>query len=154
MHLSEFAFWTDPERQLNSLMQACSESTTMIIESTANGFNRFSELYYGSVNGENAFNNYFFNWINGSTLFEGQYKQAVEEYLALNNNQMLEEGQLDGEEVDLMRLGATIEQLIWRRSKVGISGVEKFHQEYPKDSFVQGAYQHRYHILYQQEEEM
>jgi hypothetical protein len=131
VHLSEFAFWADPERQLNSLMQACSESSTLIIESTANGFNNFSELYYGSVNGENAFNNYFFNWINGSTLFKGQYDQCVEEYLALHNNKMLEEIELDEEEVMLKKLGATMEQLIWRRAKVGISGLDKFHQEYP-----------------------
>ena len=131
VHLSEFAFWADPERQLNSLMQACSESSTLIIESTANGFNNFSELYYGSTNGENAFNSYFFNWINGSTLFKGQYEQSVQEYLALHNNEMLKETELDGEEQELRRFGATMEQLVWRRAKVGISGIEKFHQEYP-----------------------
>lgn len=131
VHLSEFAFWTDPERQLNSLMQACSESSTLIIETTANGFNNFSELYYGAVNGDNAFNHYFFNWINGSTLFKRQYEQCVEEYKALHNGRMLTVGELNAEEKELMELGATLEQLVWRRSKVGISGIDKFHQEYP-----------------------
>lgn len=131
VHLSEYAFWADPERQLNSLMQACSESSTLIIESTANGFNNFSELYYGAVNGDNAFNHYFFNWINGSTLFKGQYEQCVEEYKALHNGNMLTVGELDAEEKNLMDLGATLEQLVWRRAKVGISGLDKFHQEYP-----------------------
>ena len=112
-------------------MQACSQSSTLIIETTANGFNNFSELYYGAVNGDNAFNHYFFNWINGSTLFNEQYVQAVEEYKALHNNNMLTVGELDAEEKNLMALGATLEQLVWRRSKVGISGLEKFHQEYP-----------------------
>jgi hypothetical protein len=44
---------------------------------------------------------------------------------------MLEEIELDEEEVMLRQLGATMEQLIWRRAKVGISGLDKFHQEYP-----------------------
>ena len=70
VHLSEFAFWKDQERQLKSIMQAVSSSATVIIESTSNGFNEYSSLYLQAKNGENAFKPSFFIWINGRSLFE------------------------------------------------------------------------------------
>ena len=139
VHLSEYAFWSEPEKHLNALMQACSDSATIIIESTANGYNSFSELFFGAERGENAFKSFFYSWVDGGALYQGIYKQAVDEYLALNNNKMLTVGELDGEERNLMDMGATIEQLIWRRSKIGVTGIDKFKQEYPAtpdESFI------------------
>ena len=130
-HCSEIAFWKDTERHLKALSQACSESSTLILESTANGFNRFSELYYQAKNGENDFKPFFFNWINGRTLFKGQYDLAVEKYLATHKGQMIDIADYDAEEKLLAELGATPEQIIWRRSKISTEGVDTFHVEYP-----------------------
>ena len=130
-HCSEIAFWTDIERHMKALSQACSESSTMILETTANGFNRFSELYFQSKNKENDFRCCFFNWINGRTLFEGQYKIAVDKYLANNDGVMLTPDKCKKEEKELLKLGATIDQIIWRRSKIAAEGEDTFKVEYP-----------------------
>lgn len=130
-HLSEFAFWNDPERHLKALSQACSASSKIVIETTANGFNKFSELYFQSKNKENDYKVYFFNWINGRTLFEDQYKIAVEKYKSTHKGQMLTEEDLDEEERQLVENGATMDQIIWRRSKISVEGLDSFHQEYP-----------------------
>ena len=48
VHLSEFAFWKDQQRQLKSIMQAVTSSSTVIIESTSNGYNEYSSLFFTS----------------------------------------------------------------------------------------------------------
>ena len=130
-HCSEIAFWTDIERHMKSLSQACSESSTLILESTANGFNRFSELYYQAKSKENDFNAYFFNWINGRTLFKGQYDIAVQKYLNSHNERMLTIEELDNDEKQLIEMGATMDQIIWRRGKISTEGLDTFHVEFP-----------------------
>jgi hypothetical protein len=130
-HCSEIAFWKDTERHMKALSQACSETSTLILESTANGFNRFSELYYQAKNGENDFKPFFFNWINGRTLFKGQYNIAVEKYKANHNGQMITVAEYDDEELQLAEMGATPEQIVWRRGKISTEGLDTFHVEYP-----------------------
>lgn len=139
VHLSEFSFWKNQDTQLKSILQAVSSSATVVIESTSNGFNKYSELFLQAKNGENAFQSFFFNWINGRSLFEKQYKQSVKEYLAKHNKQMLTEDDYDEEEKELAKLGMTPEQAIWRRDKISISGIDAFHIEFPstpEESFV------------------
>lgn len=139
VHLSEFAFWKDQDRQLKSVMQAVSSSATVIIESTSNGFNEYSNLYLTAKNGENAFKPFFFYWINGRSLFEPQYKQSVELYKAQHNGKMLTPDEYDEEEQQLAKLGMTPEQAVWRRDKISISGIDAFHVEYPstpEESFI------------------
>ena len=130
-HLSEFAFWNDPSRHLKALSQACSASSKIVIETTANGFNTFSELYFQSKNNENDYKVFFFNWINGRSLFEDQYAIAVDKYKAKHNGQMLIEDELDEEEKQLVEDGAALDQIVWRRSKISVEGLDAFHQEYP-----------------------
>lgn len=130
-HCSEIAFWKDTERHMKALSQACSESSTLILESTANGFNRFSELYYQAKNGENDFKPFFFNWINGRTLFQGQYDIAVEKYKASHSGEMITEDDYDDDEKQLVEMGATPEQIVWRRGKISTEGLDTFHVEFP-----------------------
>lgn len=130
-HCSEIAFWKDTERHMKALSQACSESSTLILESTANGFNRFSELYYQAKNGENDFKPFFFNWINGRTLFQGQYDIAVQKYKASHNGEMISENEYTEEEKQLIEMGATPDQIIWRRGKISTEGLDTFHVEFP-----------------------
>ncbi len=139
VHLSEFAFWKDQDRQLKSVMQAVSSSATVIIESTSNGFNSYANLLLQAKNGENAFCYFFFNWINGRSLFIPQYEQAVALYKAQHNDNMLTEEEYDEEEQRLAKLGMTPEQAVWRRQKISVSGLDAFHVEYPstpEESFI------------------
>ena len=139
VHLSEFAFWKDQDRQIQSIMQAVSNSATVIIESTSNGFNLYSDLFMQAKRGENAFKPFFFNWINGRALFKKQYAEAVRLWKAQHNKQMLTEDEYDEEEKELARLGMTPEQAVWRRQKISISSLDAFHVEYPstpEESFL------------------
>lgn len=139
VHLLEFAFWKDQDRQLKSVMQAVSSSATVIIESTSNGFNSYANLLLQAKNGENAFRYFFFNWINGRSLFIPQYEQAVALYKAQHNDNMLTEEEYDEEEQRLAKLGMTPEQAVWRRQKISVSGLDAFHVEYPstpEESFI------------------
>ena len=139
VHLSEYAFWKDQERQLKSIMQAVTSSATVIVESTSNGYNNYSNLFLQAQNGENAFKPFFFNWINGRSLFKTQYDESVKLYKAQHNGKMLTEDEYDEEEKSLAKLGMTPEQAVWRRDKISISGLDAFHVEYPstpEESFV------------------
>ena len=98
LHMSEYAMWKNQEGQMQSLMQAVTESATCIIESTTKGFNSFTSTYMQARNGENDFKPFFFNWINGRTLFEPQYKLAVKSWKARHNSKMLTEDEYDEEE--------------------------------------------------------
>lgn len=131
LHCSEYAMWKDQERQMQSMMQAVTESCTVIIESTTKGFNSFTSTYMQARNGENDFKPFFFNWINGYTLFEPQYKQAVKSYKARHNGKMLTEDEYDDEEKSLAKLGMTPEQAVWRRMKIAESSLDAFHEEFP-----------------------
>lgn len=131
LHCSEFAMWKDQERQMQSLMQAVTESCTVIIESTTKGFNSFTSTYMQATNKENDFKPFFFSWINARKLFEPQYKQAVKSYKARHNGKMLTEDEYDEEEKYLATLGMTPEQAVWRRGKIAESSLDAFHEEYP-----------------------
>lgn len=138
VHLSEFAFWKNQEQQLQSILQAASESATIIIESTSNGINQFSNLAIQAKNKENSFKLFFFNWINGKTLFQKQYDKAVKNYVSIHGK-MLTEDELEPEEQILLQKGATVPQLIWRREKISVNGLESFRVEYPstmEESFM------------------
>lgn len=129
-HCSEIAFWKDTARHLKALSQACSESSTLILESTANGFNTFSEVYYKAKNKENDYKAFFFGWVNGRTLFQGQYDIAVKKYMSTHDH-MLTKDEYDEDELALDKLGATPDQIIWRRSKIATEGEETFQVEFP-----------------------
>lgn len=130
-HCSEIAFWKDIERHMKALSQACSESSTLILESTADGYNRFSELYFQAKNHENDYKCYFFNWINGRTLFQGQYDIAVKKWKASHKNKMITPEEYDADEKQLAELGATPDQIVWRRGKISTEGIDTFHVEFP-----------------------
>lgn len=139
VHLSEFAFWKDQQRQLKSIMQAVTSSATVIIESTSNGFNDYSSLFIQAQNGENAFKPFFFNWIDGRALFESQYADSVRTYKAQHNGQMLTPDEYDEEELQLAARGMTPDQAVWRRDKISILGADAFRVEYPatpEESFM------------------
>lgn len=121
VHISEYAFWQKGKKEiLTGILQAVPpmSGTMVFIESTANGYDHFKELWDGAVSGENGFMPVFFAWHDNpeySMLYSG---------FALTE----EEKQLK-KQFDL-----TNDQLEWRRwcIKTNCSGdVEQFRQEYP-----------------------
>lgn len=122
VHLSEFAFWSgDKNTTLLGIMQAVPDDvdTMVIIESTANGFNEFKDLWDGAVAGTNGWRPVFLPWY-----MEPEYRKPVEpgtvwteEELRIQETYHLDE-----------------EQLSWRRwcIKTNCGGDEQlFWQEYP-----------------------
>ena len=121
LHISELAFWTgDKKKTLVGLMQAVPNTpdTTVIIESTANGFEYYKELWDDAVAGRNDFIPIFIGW------------NELQEY------QMHYTGfELTKEEKELQQTyGLTLEQLTWRRWCIANNcggDIEQFKQEYP-----------------------
>lgn len=127
VHMSEFAFWPGDKRETYSgIMQAVPDmpGTIVIIESTANGFDEFKELWDRAVEAqargdEEGFIPVFFPWYEMS-----DYRRAVPAGFE----------RTEEEERLAAAFKLSDEQLAWRRwcIEVNCGGeLEKFHQEYP-----------------------
>jgi hypothetical protein len=121
LHLSELAFWGgDVQATLTGLLQSVPNlpTTSIIIESTANGFETFKKLWEQAVNGESDFVPLFVAW------------WELPEYAMPYNGFTLTE-----EEKELQKLyNLTLEQLTWRRWCIRNNcqnSIEQFKQEYP-----------------------
>lgn len=122
VHMSEFAFWNNAMEVYSSVMQCVpnTSNSMVIIESTANGYNHFKDLWDQACAGENDFVPLFFAWYE------------------LKDYRMKYDGfDLDQEEQELKRkYGVDNEQLAWRRwcikNNCG-NDIDKFHQEYPSN---------------------
>ena len=120
LHVSELAWWTgDKKNTLMGLTQTVpNETNTMvIIESTANGYEYFKELWDRAVDGESDYFALFVAW------FElEEYKQEYTGFAFTEEERRLKE---------LYNLSN--EQLAWRRWKIKDLGGDEnlFKQEYP-----------------------
>jgi hypothetical protein len=119
LHLSELAFWNETFAKDNytAITQtvANTPNTAIIIESTANGFNLFRELWYG----DNDYEKVFIGWNE-----EPSYS------IQCDNLPNKTEYEIELQE----QYNLTDSQLLWRRwcIKNNCSGdVNKFKQEYP-----------------------
>ena len=119
--MSELAFWQgDKKATLTGLLQAVPNTpdTMVVIESTANGFEYFKELWDDAVAGKNDFVPIFIGW---NELQE--YKMTYTGF------------ELTKEEKELQKTyGLTLEQLTWRRWCIANNcgnDIEQFKQEYP-----------------------
>lgn len=122
VHLSEFAFWKGNKNEiLDGVMQAVPAelNTLVVIESTANGYNEFKDLWDGAQAGTNGWVPLFIAWFH-----EEQYRMAVPEGTVWDE----EERAL----MDAYRLDP--EQMAWRRWCIAVNchgDKRKFQQEYP-----------------------
>jgi hypothetical protein len=119
-HLSEVAFYHDISLVMASLMQAVPNlpGTAVYLESTANSFNEFHQLYSRAVAKEGEFEAAFIPWTADSS-----YRAPVPPGFTL-----------DSEEAQLKALhGLSDEQVMWRRGKILELG-ERFPQEFPIDA--------------------
>jgi hypothetical protein len=121
LHLSELAFWEgDVTATLTGLFQAVPNlpDTMIIIESTANGFEKFKELWDQAVEGENDFIPLFVAWYELP-----EYSMPYSGFTLTEEEETLKE---------LYNL--TNDQLEWRRWCIRNNcqnDIEQFKQEYP-----------------------
>ena len=121
-HLSEFAFWPGEKNDtLVGILQAVpsERGTLVVIESTANGYDAFHELWERAVRGESGFLPLFFPWFEME-----EYRKPVPPGTVWT-----------GKEQELARrFGLDEEQLAWRRWCIANNcggDEDKFRQEYP-----------------------
>lgn len=62
LHISEAGFVKDFDELVASTFEAVPKEGTIVIESTANGFNHFYDLWREAKNGKNEFKPHFYNW--------------------------------------------------------------------------------------------
>lgn len=134
VHLSEVAFMNEYlDKQLVAIEQALTPNGSLICESTANGLNRFSEMWNKAVTGESPMWKYFFfSWVQDKIMFADEYREYARRYKSIYGAS-LTVGDLDQREQALYDKGATLQQLMWRRLKISNSNEEKFSQEFPSN---------------------
>lgn len=121
LHLSELAFWEgDKKATMTGLLQAVPNTpdSMIIIESTANGYEYFKEMWDRAVAGESDFYPLFIGW--------NELKEYSMPYTGFDLTQ--EERELKG------KYNLTLDQLTWRRWCIqnNCSGdINQFKQEYP-----------------------
>jgi hypothetical protein len=119
LHISELAKWENPEQTMTSIMQAVPDkNAVVIVESTANGMNYFSDLWDAAVDKRNNFAPLFVSW------------HENPEYVATYKGFVLTEY----EEKIKSLYDLSLEQLQWRRNTIEdkLNGDESlFKQEYP-----------------------
>lgn len=119
-HLSEVAFWDHPDTAMLSILQCIpnENDTICIIESTANGFNYFYDMWNKAVKGENDFIPIFFAWY-----MDSEYVAKYDGFILTPYEEEIKE-----------KFNLINEQLAWRRwaIKNQCGGDENlFRQEYP-----------------------
>lgn len=131
VHVSEAAFCNENiDRQILAIEQCLTPNGQIIVESTANGFNFFSDMYSKAAQGESLYKPFFFGWVDDRLMFEDEYGQFAKRYVALHGILPTVE-ELDSYEIGLYNRGATIEQIVWRRLKISNSSESQFAQEFP-----------------------
>ncbi|MGE4321217.1 MAG: hypothetical protein AB7E61_07195 [Acholeplasmataceae bacterium] len=128
LHASEVAFWPgDKKVTLNGLLQAVPKKfdTLVFLESTANGFDYFKDLWDGAVAGENGYIPFFAAWY------------ELEEYVDDATGFVLNEdiSKYGDEKLIMETYNLTLEQMAWRRNKIKEPGndLALFKQEYPSN---------------------
>lgn len=123
VHASECAFYPDPYTLMTGLNQTIpnKHGTIVILESTANGRgNWFHKQWMAAEEGESEYIPLFFPWWK-------HYEYAMATTLNIRS-------ELDPEERELLRMGASFEHIAWRRWAIvnkANGDLDYFMQEYP-----------------------
>ncbi|WP_394137439.1 hypothetical protein [Cytobacillus oceanisediminis] len=130
LHVSELAFWNNPDNVMLGLMQAVpnTPNTMVIVESTSNGVGgTFYNMWKQAERGENDFIPMFFPWFEHT-----EYSMPTPDDFEITE-----------EEEELQKLyNLTTDQLTWRRWAIRNNcggDVDLFKQEYPsyaEESFL------------------
>lgn len=131
VHISEAGFCSETiERQILAIEQCLTPNGQIIVESTANGFNYFSDMFFKAERRESLYRAFFFGWIDDKIMFADEYKQFAERYINLHGKLPTVE-EFDKTELALYHQGASIEQIVWRRLKISNNSETWFAQEFP-----------------------
>lgn len=140
--LSEIAHYdNDQQRQvLTSLEQALAKTpeSRLVCESTANGINKYWEMYKAAEKGHSSYKAFFYGYLSkGHTKqFKYEIDSAVEWYKGINQGQRLSEKDLSQGEKELFDKGASLNLLMWRTWKLASMKEEDFNQEFPHSANV------------------
>jgi hypothetical protein len=135
LHLSEAGHYKGGGEIYTSVLPAVSEhkDTIVIIESTPNGQDgdgqNFYEMWLDAIDGRSEYQPVFLSWLDDEA--------------CVSDASLMKKGTIDKEEKSLLKDGATMRQLAWRRWKIASPEcgglVELFHQEFPtnwEESFI------------------
>lgn len=132
-HLSEVGFMKETVgKQLLAIEQALTPNGKIVLESTANGLNYFSELWNKAESKESMYKPFFFNWIDDKVMFKDEYEMFAKTWIDRHGS-LPDVKELNEIERVLKRQGATIKQLVWRRLKIANSSEQTFAQEFPSN---------------------
>lgn len=149
VHGSETAFWPDLGTKLAALENAVPDEpgSLIVLESTANGSNEFKDLWDDTVAGRNAYAAFFWPWWKEADYSRPFANDDERERFrpgdthqfahAADEPALLDPGPLDIDTNEHVPL--TLEQLNWRRFKIGSKPLHIFNQEFPatpEDAFV------------------
>lgn len=133
--LSEAAFYDDLNGILLSLEPSLqkTERSKIVLESTANSFNGFQQLYDRATKGLSKYKAFFFPFY--SSAYEKQFaydiKEAVKWYKSTNKGQRLSAKDLGKEQKQLYESGCSLNMLMWREYILQDKDKNQFYQEYP-----------------------
>lgn len=125
-HCSEYAYWHDPKSILSGLLQAVPMGGEIAIESTGNGVgNDYHKRALRAYEGRSEWRCHFFGF---QTYYEYSIKLSPEDEAKVLGNL-----NKDWEEPQLIAMGLTAGQIVWRRIKLEEMDFDlrMFRQEYP-----------------------
>lgn len=143
IHLSEFAFYGNQEKQLLSAEQALAKSddSRLIIETTSNGIgNHYYKLFMSAYRGHSKYIAYFAPFYSSGykKMWADEYEEAWKWYRSYFKPYPSVKD-LDEDEKILHEKGATLKQIAWRQWKLMDMDLQEFWQEFPSnpmESFV------------------
>ncbi|UOR12187.1 DNA packaging protein [Halobacillus amylolyticus] len=141
VHLSEFSFYGNQEKQLLSIEQSLVDNGRISIESTSNGLgNYYYRLWQRSKRGQSKYKPYFIPFYH--ELYRDLKKNELNEAESWHKQffgERLSKKDLDEDEQALLDNGCNLRFLMWRRFKLQDMQLEEFYQEYPSndmESFI------------------
>ena len=146
LHLTEVAFYPDPETTFVGLMQGATEARIHVIESTADGYNEFHQLWESAEKGENNYTPIFLSWLDFPDYIDGAKRlDQIKDLDEDEKDKLIKDlgnprynDYKDEEQMLMKDYGATLDQIQWRRYMISSPAINwninKFHQEYPRDA--------------------
>lgn len=136
IHSTECAYYPDYITTFAALLQASKYAKLIVKETTANGFNEYRNDWLTDESGESDYTAIFLCWLE---FYEKSFESETEKELLLRDlGSNKNFNAYDNEENILMdEYNATLENLNWRRWAIinlCKKDIDKFHQEYPRDS--------------------
>lgn len=131
LHLTEVTKWRDPKTSLVALLQTVPDkpNTMIVMETTAKGIGgEFYDRWQAAKNGESNYTPIFLSWLIDDE-YTLKFRDDEDRQKLIDSIDEIEDG--------LLKSGATLEHLNWRR-KIGLpdkcgNDVDQFRQEYPSN---------------------